>query len=334
VTVAPLRLGILTCSDTRTEAEDTAGRALRELLEGRGWAVAAYEVVRDDQEALMRALDRLQPRVADRDHFYAVRAQDPIQLSPVEAAARFIYLNKTCYNGLYRVNRAGRFNVPIGRFATPPALYARDNLLAVSAAFARAELRCADYREALGQILCELERTSRLIEDLLTLARADSGTASLPLAPISLAECIAEACRQIEQLCSDKQVELKVSICAQPCQVEGNYEALRRLCLILFDNAIKYTGAGGRIEVLVTERDGFAVIQVTDSGIGISQEDLPNIFERFYRADKARSRASGGKGLGLSIARWIVEAHHGEIKAESTLGKGSTFRIRLPLAPA
>ena len=112
--------------------------------------IAMYAAVRDEPEPLMRALDRHQTRVADRDHYYEVRARDPAALPPVEAAARFIYLNKTCYNGLYRVNRAGTFNVPLGRFKTPPTLYNRDNLLAVSAALAHAELRCADYRAALA----------------------------------------------------------------------------------------------------------------------------------------------------------------------------------------
>ncbi|HWO94293.1 MAG TPA: Dam family site-specific DNA-(adenine-N6)-methyltransferase, partial [Dehalococcoidia bacterium] len=110
--------------------------------------IAMYEAVRDEPEALMRELDALQPYVADREYYYAERARAPQAMSRARAAARFIYLNKTCYNGLYRVNRRGQFNVPFGRYTTPPRLYDRENLLAVSAALGAAELVCADYRVA------------------------------------------------------------------------------------------------------------------------------------------------------------------------------------------
>jgi len=207
------------------------------------------------------------------------------------------------------------------------------SLMRVTAEVAlRKDRPATDYREALGQILHELEQTSRLIEDLLTLARADSGAAKLGMAPMDLAQSLREACRQIQRLCQDKQVQLREAIAADACPVEGDCEALRRVFVILLDNAVKYTGPGGRVDVSLTELDGFAIIEVRDTGIGISDQDLPNIFERFYRADKARSRASGGTGLGLSIARWIIESHRGEIQVESALGQGSTFRTRLPLA--
>lgn len=105
----------------------------------------AWRVVRDDPEALMRALDA---HVYERDHYYRVRAQDPEDLDPVARAARFVFLNKTCYNGLYRVNREGRFNVPFGRYARPPKLYDRENLLAISYLLRTADLRCAPFEEA------------------------------------------------------------------------------------------------------------------------------------------------------------------------------------------
>ena len=114
--------------------------------------------------------------------------------------------------------------------------------------------------------------------------------------------------------------------------MEGDSQSLRRLFLILIDNAVKYTPPGGRIVVSLNTSDGFAISEVQDTGVGISAADLPSVFERFYRADKARSRDTGGAGLGLSIAKWIAEAHHGEIRAQSTLEKGSTFRVRLPLS--
>lgn len=112
--------------------------------------IALYEAVRDYPEAVIEALDRVQPRVLEADFYYRVRAQVAEALEPPARAARFIYLNKTCYNGLYRVNRAGQFNVPFGRYARPPALYARDNLLSASRLLAAAELRCSDFEATLS----------------------------------------------------------------------------------------------------------------------------------------------------------------------------------------
>jgi DNA adenine methylase len=109
-----------------------------------------YAVVRDEPRGLMAALDAMQPHALDEAYFYTTRGQDPKQLSPVARAARFIYLNKTCYNGLYRVNRKGEFNVPFGRYAQPPRLYDRENLLLVARLLKRAELRCVDFEAALA----------------------------------------------------------------------------------------------------------------------------------------------------------------------------------------
>jgi heavy metal sensor kinase len=189
----------------------------------------------------------------------------------------------------------------------------------------------AEYQEALGQLLSELERISRLIEDLMTLARADSGAESLRLAPMNLTESLREACIQGKTLAAAKQVEFDFRIPETPVRLEGDFQALRRVFLILIDNAVKYTAPGGRIVVSVDTAGGYASVEVCDSGIGISDDDLPHIFERFYRADKARSREMGGAGLGLAIAQWIIQAHRGAIEAGSTPGHGSTFRVRLPM---
>jgi signal transduction histidine kinase len=113
--------------------------------------------------------------------------------------------------------------------------------------------------------------------------------------------------------------------------IEGDSDFLERLLLILIDNAVKYTPPRGQIVISSHIEAGFAIVSVRDSGIGISEADLPHLFERFYRVDKARSRESGGVGLGLAIGRWIARAHRGEIEVESALGTGSVFRVRLPL---
>jgi signal transduction histidine kinase len=148
---------------------------------------------------------------------------------------------------------------------------------------------------------------------------------------LDLADSVREACAQGRTLAAARDIHFEVSLPPDRVPVEGDAQALRRLFLILIDNAVKYTHTGGRVGVALSVSDGVARGEVHDSGIGISSADLPNIFERFYRADKARSREMGGAGLGLSIARWIVESHLGDIQVASELGKGSTFRVQLPL---
>ena len=187
----------------------------------------------------------------------------------------------------------------------------------------------AEYREALAQILSELERTSGLIEDLLLLARADSGSGQMRFQRMDLREALREACDQGRVLAESKHIAFESDLLPTPVEIEGDRQAIRRVFLILIDNAVKYTGAGGRVVVALHATNGTAIGEVRDSGIGISPADIPNIFERFYRADKARSREMGGAGLGLSIARWIIEAHRGDIQVESAPGEGSRFQVRL-----
>jgi signal transduction histidine kinase len=179
-----------------------------------------------------------------------------------------------------------------------------------------------------------VERTSGLIEKMMLLARADSGTETLRRLRLNLAESVAEACREGRTLAQAKQIAFHEQLPEAPVWVEGDSQSLRRLFLILIDNAVKYTPPEGRIDVTLGTDSGGAVAEFRDTGIGIAAEDLPHIFERFYRSDRARSRESGGAGLGLSIGRWIAEAHGGTIDVRSTPGKGSVFAVRLPLAGA
>ena len=189
----------------------------------------------------------------------------------------------------------------------------------------------AEYREALTQIHAELEKTSGLVEKLMLLARADYGAEVLQLSSANLGDIVRDACSQGRTLSENKQISFHEQIPDSPVWIKADAHALRRLFLILIDNAVKYTPSGGRVEVLVATDNGSAVTAVRDTGIGIAAEDLPNVFERFYRADKARSRDSGGVGLGLSIGHWIAEAHAGSIEVRSSVGHGSVFQVRLPL---
>jgi two-component system, OmpR family, heavy metal sensor histidine kinase CusS len=207
------------------------------------------------------------------------------------------------------------------------------------------------YREALQHILNETEKTSVLIEDLLALARADSGSESLKPQPVELGELLRDCVQGWQPLAARAGHELAFrSADRDHVWVVADESALRRVLAILLDNAVKYTPAPGHIDVSLEvildvkqdvnqyvkqevnqdDRERRAVVSVSDSGIGISAEEQSKIFERFYRVDKARGRAAGGAGLGLAIARWIVERHGGSITVESAPDKGSRFSLQMP----
>jgi len=189
-----------------------------------------------------------------------------------------------------------------------------------------------EYRETIVRIHRELERTSALIENLMTLARADSGSAALHVSPTNLNEVLLEISEPARLLAEGKSIHYGQRLAETPLCVSGNAPSLRRLFLILIDNAVKYTPREGNISVVLNACDGSGITEIRDTGVGISPADLPHIFERFYRADESRARESGGTGLGLSIAKWIAEAHHGKISVISKVGEGSVFRVEIPLS--
>jgi heavy metal sensor kinase len=190
----------------------------------------------------------------------------------------------------------------------------------------------SDRTQALEYIVAEIDRMSHLVENLLMIAKADSGEFQLQRNPVDVVAAVAEACEQASVLARVKGVELSIRLPENALSIMGDPHALRRLFLILLDNAVKYTPSGGRCEVAVAAVAGEVVGTVTDTGIGISNDDLPHVFDRFYRVDRARSREQGGAGLGLAIGRWIAEAHGGVIAVDSELDRGSSFRVRLPFA--
>jgi signal transduction histidine kinase len=190
----------------------------------------------------------------------------------------------------------------------------------------------AEYQESLRHILNEAERTSSLVERLLSLARADAGRESLEIHPLDLTQTVRQIAADWQGVMAAHRLKFTESLADRNVWIDGDKSALSRLLNILLDNAVKYTPSGGSID-LILEANEKAVITVRDKGIGISDEDRPRIFERFYRADKARSRELGGAGLGLAIAQWIVEQHRGSIMVVSSLGKGSEFVVELPISP-
>jgi heavy metal sensor kinase len=189
----------------------------------------------------------------------------------------------------------------------------------------------AEYKESLRHILLESERTTALIEQLLALARADSGRETLHMQPVNLSQTLASAANDWQQVATIRNLQFSVNICSRDLMVMGDETALRRVADLLLDNAIKYTPSPGSVHLSFDPKGDKAVMLVRDSGVGISEEDQPKIFERFYRADKARSREQGGAGLGLAMAQWIVAQHRGTITVESRPGNGATFRVELPL---
>ncbi len=189
----------------------------------------------------------------------------------------------------------------------------------------------AEYREALRHILLEAEKTSSLVEELLTLARADSGRENLHLTFLDLRSVIAETASEWRQLVESRNLQFTQAIADCELPVLVDRRTMQRLLAILLDNAVKYTPPPGIVELLLEARDEKAVITVRDSGIGIATEDQTRIFERFYRVDKARSRELGGAGIGLAIADWIVQQHRGSVTVQSSIGNGSTFYVELPL---
>ena len=200
----------------------------------------------------------------------------------------------------------------------------------------RAARSGSEYQAVLRTIQEETERMSRIIEQLLLLARVDSGELRLERRPIPLDDVVREVIHRAEVLARARRIRL-VTQSLVPLLLDGDGDQLEQLALNLVDNAIKYTPEGGEVRVRLTSspcepgRPGReAVLEVSDTGIGIEEADLPHIFDRFYRVDKARSRAQEGSGLGLAICRWIVDAHGGRIEVCSRQGMGSTFTVRLP----
>jgi heavy metal sensor kinase len=189
-----------------------------------------------------------------------------------------------------------------------------------------------EYRDALRHILLKAENTSALVERLLSLARADSGRETLHMRRLDLRAAMVGIADEWRPLAQARNLDFKVTIADREIVVSADLGAMQRLLAILLDNAVRYTPAPGRIELSLAEEHGSAVIKVCDSGSGIPAQDLARIFERFYRAENARNHGTEGAGLGLAIAHWIVQQHHGSLTVQSRLSERSVFTIELPLS--
>ena len=185
----------------------------------------------------------------------------------------------------------------------------------------------ADLQDALAQTQRQNSHLARLVDDLSLLARVDSGAIRLSLGVLDLAQLVSESADGVQMLAEDRGISMAVEA-GQGIAVRGDADRLHQLLLILLDNALKYTSPGGSIVVSVQRHGGQVQLQVRDTGPGIDPHDMPYLFDRFYRADRAR--AAEGTGLGLSIGRWIAEAHGGHLQAANAPAGGAIFTFTLP----
>jgi two-component system, OmpR family, heavy metal sensor histidine kinase CusS len=181
------------------------------------------------------------------------------------------------------------------------------------------------YRDSLIEISAEAERMTQLVDDLLFLARNDARATEMPMGPLDPDALLSEVCGELLDVAGARQIRIRRESAGRAVRVSGNSAALRRLFLVLLDNAIKYSRPGSEVMVALSSGDGTVTVTVEDFGIGISPADRPHIFSRFYQADKAR--ADGGFGLGLSLAESIARAHGAAIDVMSKEGSGSKFRV-------
>ena len=185
------------------------------------------------------------------------------------------------------------------------------------------------YREFMADISSEIDRESQIIDDLLTLVRMDKSAAELNIAEVNINEMLEAILKRLRPLALQRNVELLLES-FRPVMADADEVKLNLAITNLVENAIKYNVDNGWVRVSINADHQFFYIKVEDSGIGIPQQDWDQIFERFYRVDKARSRATGGTGLGLAITKNIIVLHHGAIRVNSVEGEGTTFTVRIP----
>lgn len=207
---------------------------------------------------------------------------------------------------------------------TPLAIIEAESTLALEK-----ERSAEEYKQSLETVTQEAEHMSNIIDQLLALARADAGKEQLTFEEIQLDELLRDVASDADVLCREKGLEFGTM---EALTVRGDNSRLRQLFLNLLNNSIRYTSGEGTISISLRKEENQAIASFTDTGIGIPEEDIPLVFERFYRVDKARSHADGGSGLGLAICKHIAEAHGGSVEVESRQGEGSTFSVRLPIA--
>ena len=188
----------------------------------------------------------------------------------------------------------------------------------------------AESMDMVGNALEEIDRLSHIVDQLLVISRLDAGQAGIEHVPMDLGELAVSTAEQMHLMAEERRISIRFAV-GKGVHVNGDPLRMKQILVNLLDNAIKYSPEGSWVEVRVQAQQDTAVLTVSDNGIGIAPESLPHIFERFYRADRARTRTTGGLGLGLSIVKSIVGAHEGHISVQSREGEGTSVRMELPL---
>jgi len=193
------------------------------------------------------------------------------------------------------------------------------------------ERSAEEYREAIGNALLEIRHLARISQNILFLARGESGRVTLSFSNQDLARFVANVTRELQPAATDHDLEMSVDVPATPVIAFVDPGRMQQVLHNLVENAMRYTPPGGSVRVRLSTTPSEARIEISDTGVGIPEADLPFVFERFFRSDRARRAYTGGSGLGLSIVRWIVEAHKGKVEISSEVDRGTKVSVRLPL---
>jgi len=314
--------GYLQVGTLREQVDNALNLLLIVLIVGGMGAIVASAVV-----GRLLATQALRPIDTITQTALAISRADDLdkripQVGPQDEVGRLATTFNIMLDRLERLFRAQqRFIADISHELRNPLTTIRGNVDLMR------RMNCVDV-PSLDAIQVESERMTRMVGDLLMLAQADAGQL-IRRERVELDTLVLQVYRQVRPLAAG--IELVIGAEDQ-ATILGDPDRIKQLLLNLVDNATKYTPQGGQVTLGLQRVEGWAQLSVADTGIGIPAQDLPHIFERFYRVDKARSRAAGGAGLGLSIAQWIVQAHGGKIDVQSEMGKGTTFTVWLPLA--
>jgi len=279
-------------------------------------------------ERALEPVDRMITEVREITDGRSLHRRLPVPPAQDELARLAATLNQM-------MTRLERSFAALRRFTADASHELKTPLTVVRAGVERAITRpdtAPETLAALEETLQEVNRMTELLDSLLTLARADEGRAELHREPVDLRQILEEAGETGELLAEHAGVGIDIRLPAEPVVVSVDRSRVRQLALNLIENAVKYTPRGGQVSVELGSSNGRAVFTVADTGIGIAPGDLPHVFDRFWRADSARTRTSerAGTGLGLAICKWIAEAHGGTIEVQSRPGRGTTFTVGLP----
>ena len=284
--------------------------------------VGGLILVRNSLEPL-RAITEKAERISSEN----VSQRLPVPKTGDEVERLSLSLNRMIQRLQESIQQISRFSADVSHELRTPLTILRGELETM----AQQRSRDTESLEMIGNSLEEIDRLTRIVDQLLTISRLDAGQAGIGKELVNLSELAIGTADQMRLLADEKRITIRFS--GEPAaNVVGDRLRLKQVLVNLLDNAIKYTPEGGTIELIVRADSGRALLGISDNGIGITAEQAPFVFDRFYRTDKARTRTTGGAGLGLSIVKAIAAAHEGRVSLESKEGEGTTFWVDLPLA--